>query len=120
MADASSGESMAAEGIANRGPVVLGVTVAMITTATIFVLLRLISRAFIVRKLALDDCFMMLAWLFAFGLSFSTAYGTAFGLGLHEENVPAEWDPPLKKSAYAFSVLYVRAHDHRSEARNSC
>jgi hypothetical protein len=35
-------------------------------------------------------------------------YGTQVGLGMHEYDIPPEWQPALKKAEYAFSVLYVR------------
>ena len=43
----------------------------------------------------------------AFGTSFAICYGTSVGLGRHEVDVPAQWDAALRKSEYAFSVLYV-------------
>jgi len=45
--------------------------------------------------------------LIAFGFSFSICWGTSVGLGRHEGAVKPEWRSPLKKSEYAFSVLYV-------------
>ena len=44
----------------------------------------------------------------AFGFSLSICYGTSLGLGRHQEDVKLDWEHPLKKSEYAFSVLYVR------------
>ncbi|KAJ9642430.1 hypothetical protein H2199_004811 [Coniosporium tulheliwenetii] len=90
----------------SRGPVVFAVTTAMIVLASIFVFLRVVSRAGIVRRFKLDDYFMVLAWLLAFGISFSVCYGVSVGLGRHESDIPPEWDPPLKRAEYAFSVLY--------------
>ncbi|KAK4549828.1 hypothetical protein LTR36_005129 [Oleoguttula mirabilis] len=92
-----------------RGEAVLGVTVIMVVLSSIFVSLRMISRAAIVKKLSLDDYFMMLAWAIAFGLSFSICYGTAWGLGRHETDVPAGWQSTLRKADYAFTVLYQPA-----------
>lgn len=111
---------------ATRGPVVLVVTAVMIILSTLFVLLRLISRFGIVRRVAWDDYFMIIAWVcdfssfqsnrsapnfvlqfLAFGLSFSICYGTHVGLGMHEVDIPENWNAALKKSEYAFSVLYV-------------
>jgi hypothetical protein len=51
------------DGIPTRGPAVLVVTAIMIILSTIFVFLRMISRTFIVRKVSLDDYFMILAWV---------------------------------------------------------
>ncbi|KAF2184446.1 MFS monosaccharide transporter-like protein [Zopfia rhizophila CBS 207.26] len=92
--------------IATRGPVVLPVTAAFLVCCTIFVMFRLISRFGIVKKPGWDDYTMILAWLLAFGTSFSVCYGTSVGLGRHEMDVPPEWDSALKKSEYMFSVLY--------------
>jgi hypothetical protein len=47
----------------SRGPAVLIVTVIMMVLATIFVLLRMVSRIGIVKKVTLDDYFMILAWV---------------------------------------------------------
>ncbi len=44
----------------------------------------------------------------AFGFSFSICYGTSVGLGRHQADIKPQWEHLLKKSEYAFSVLYVR------------
>lgn len=46
-----------------RSEAVFGVTVAFFTCATLFVSLRIVSRACIVRKVTLDDYFMLFAWV---------------------------------------------------------
>jgi hypothetical protein len=46
-----------------RGPAVLIVTVIMMVLATTFVVLRMVSRIGIVKRVTLDDYFMMLAWV---------------------------------------------------------
>jgi hypothetical protein len=92
---------------ASRGPVVLAVTAATLACCTVFTLARLTSRFAIVKKPMWDDYFIILAWLLAFGTSFSICYGTGFGLGRHEVDVPANSVSSMKKAAYAFSVLYV-------------
>ncbi|TLD18831.1 MFS general substrate transporter [Venturia nashicola] len=96
----------------SRGPAVLIVTVIMMALATIFVLLRMVSRIGIVKRVTLDDYFMMVAWVIAFGLSFAICYGTRYGLGRHQIDIPEDWNSPLKKSEYVFSVLYVRNWDY--------
>ncbi|KAF2490913.1 MFS general substrate transporter [Lophium mytilinum] len=102
MANETSGDHH----VVSRGPVVLGVTTATIVCATVFVVLRLISRIGIVRRVGWDDHFIILAWVLAFGTSFSICYGTSVGLGRHEVDVPADWDPILTRMEYVFSVLY--------------
>ena len=52
-----------AEHTQNRGPPVLAVTTTFLVLSTIFVALRLVSRAGVVRKLSRDDYFIILAWV---------------------------------------------------------
>lgn len=47
----------------NRGPVVLAVTTVFLVVSSVFVLLRIISRAGVVRKVSWDDYFILLAWV---------------------------------------------------------
>lgn len=96
------------DGFSTRGPVVLGVSAATLAICSLFVGLRLISRFAVVRKPGWDDYTMILAWLLAFGASFSICYGTSKGLGRRQEDIPTDWLRPMKQSSYAFSVLYVR------------
>ncbi|KAF2772862.1 MFS general substrate transporter [Teratosphaeria nubilosa] len=92
-----------------RSAAVLVVTIVMITTSTLFVFFRILSRALIVKRLAIDDYLMLLAWLMACGVAGAICFGTAWGLGRHEENVPLDWQPTLRKANYAFTVLYQPA-----------
>ncbi|MCJ1468038.1 hypothetical protein MMC07_006664 [Pseudocyphellaria aurata] len=90
----------------NRGPVVLAVTTALLVASTTFVALRLVSRIGVVKNVSIDDYFIVLAWLIAFGFSFAICYGTSVGLGRHDRDVKLEWQRSLKQCEYAFSVLY--------------
>ncbi|CAO1601017.1 hypothetical protein XANCAGTX0491_004685 [Xanthoria calcicola] len=90
----------------NRGHEVLAVTVALFVAATFAVILRFISRIGIVKRISADDYAMIVAWLIAFGFSFSICYGTSVGLGRHEANVGEDHHAPLRQSQYAFLVLY--------------
>ena len=47
----------------NRGPAVLAVTITLLAISTAFVVLRLISRIGVVRKVSIDDYFIILAWV---------------------------------------------------------
>ena len=47
----------------NRGPPVLTVTIIMTCLSTIFVVLRLVSRAGIVKRVSNDDYSIMVAWV---------------------------------------------------------
>lgn len=98
--DSSSGD------FPNRGPSVFAVTTATLTLGTIFVAARLYTRARIVRNLSWDDYFMILAWLLAFGLSFTIDLATHKGLGRHDVNIqPEDWNS-LRRCEYVFSILY--------------
>ena len=50
-------------GSESRSSAVFAVTVAMITCSTVFVFARLASRAGIVKKVLLDDYFILVAWV---------------------------------------------------------
>lgn len=89
-----------------RGPIVLGVSAATLTLCSIFVALRLISRFAVVRKPGWDDYTMILAWILAFGASFSIIFGATRGLGRKQQDIPEEWQGTMKTTAYVFSVLY--------------
>ncbi|KAF2100371.1 MFS general substrate transporter [Rhizodiscina lignyota] len=93
-------------GTESRQTTALVIAAVFLACSTVFVTLRLISRTLVVRKLQPDDWFIIAAWVVSFGLSFSICYGASVGLGRHEIDVPADWEAPLKKSEYAFSVLY--------------
>jgi hypothetical protein len=49
--------------VQDRGPVVLGVSVAMIVVSSVFVALRFVSRVGIVRRVGWDDYTILLAWV---------------------------------------------------------
>lgn len=95
------------EPIESRQTITLVITAVFLAASTVFVTLRFISRIGIVKRLQLDDYFIIAAWIVSFGLSFAVCYGTSVGLGRHEVDVPPAWNAPLKKAEYAFSVLYV-------------
>ncbi|THW00783.1 MFS general substrate transporter [Aureobasidium pullulans] len=104
--DQNQGMTISGGGYDSRSSAVFAVTVAMITCSTVFVFARMVSRAGVVKKVLLDDYFMLVAWLLAFGLSFSICFGTFVGLGRHEDDVLSSWQGSLRRSQYAFSVLY--------------
>src|SRR5690242_5371876 len=90
----------------SRGPAVRATSAATLVLCSVFVILRLMSRIFVVKKPGWDDYTMFAAWLLAFGASFSIIFGTTRGLGRHQDDIPVDWLEPMQQSAYAFSVLY--------------
>ncbi|CAD6503184.1 BgTH12-02852 [Blumeria graminis f. sp. triticale] len=90
----------------SRGQSVVIVTLTTIVLTTIFVFARLVSRLGILRTRTADDWFIILAWALALGLSISVIYGNSEELGQHEAHEPTEWLPLLRRSEYAFTILY--------------
>lgn len=91
----------------DRGPAVLAVTTATLTLCSLFVTARLICRIGIVHRVSWDDYFIILAWLLAFGLSFTIDFGARKGLGRHDSNIIPEDQGSLRRCEYVFSILYV-------------
>ena len=92
--------------VQSRAPATLSVTIATLVACTIFVFFRFLTRAWIVRKIQIDDWFILAAWLVAVGFSVSICIGTAYGLGLHSADIRPGSEVSLRKAEYAFSVLY--------------
>jgi hypothetical protein len=84
--------------IESRQSATLVVTVIFLVISSVFVALRFVSRVGIVKRVQLDDYFMLAAWIVSLGLSISICYGTTVGLGRHQVDVPPEWDSALKKT----------------------
>jgi hypothetical protein len=65
MSDSTQDQGMTINGggFESRSSAVFAVTVAMITCSTVFVAARMVSRAGIVKKVLLDDYFMLVAWV---------------------------------------------------------
>lgn len=95
------------ESFPDRGPTVFAVTTATLTLSSLFVFSRLVCRIGIVRRVALDDYFIALAWLLAFGLSLTINLGARRGLGRHDADIPSEYFPTLRRCEYVFSIIYV-------------
>lgn len=92
-----------------RSAAVFATTLTFLVLSSVFVFLRMISRVTIVKRIAIDDYLMVLAWAITFGLSFCICYGCTWGLGRHESHVPSPWQGPLREADYAFAVLYQPA-----------
>jgi uncharacterized membrane protein (DUF485 family) len=65
----------------DRGPTVFIVTLVITIVATVFIVLRLISKWFVSRKANADDYVVLVGWVFAVGLSVSIMIGTRVGVG---------------------------------------
>lgn len=92
--------------VQSRAPATLTVTIVTLVACTIFVFFRFLTRTWIVRKIHIDDWFILAAWVVAVGFSVSICIGTAYGLGLHPVDIQPGSEVSLRKAEYAFSVLY--------------
>jgi hypothetical protein len=63
----------------SRGPTVFAVTLVLVSLATVFIVLRLISKWGVTRKATSDDFVVIISWLFAIGLSVSIMIGHRSG-----------------------------------------
>jgi len=93
----------------------LGLVVAVSVTfviGTLFLVLRLISRAYIMRWVWWDDYLLASAWLMATSLSALTIYATSLGLGQHTTSIAQPNVLPLMKVLYAFNIISVRPCKH--------
>lgn len=91
-----------------RAAPVLAVSVALIVLASIFVFFRMVSRGAIVKKIALDDYFMMIAWCIAFGLTMSVIWGTRYGLGRHQQISLQNGDQRSKSAITSSACCTIR------------
>jgi hypothetical protein len=91
----------------NRGPLVFAVTTATLVLATAFVFARMACRTLIVKRVNRDDWLMVIAWVFALGLSITIDVGARNGLGRHDKDIAAEHWNVLRRCEYVFTVLYV-------------
>src|ERR1700722_18994830 len=92
--------------VQRRAPVTLTVTIVTLVACTIFVFFRFLTRTWIVKKIQIDDWFILAAWIVAVSFSVSICIGTAYGLGLHSADIQPGSEVSLRKAEYAFSVLY--------------
>jgi len=82
------------------------VTIVMIVIATLFVAGRFFTRIYLVRSIKQDDWWILAAWIVAVGFSVSICTAVHFGLGRHKVDIPDSSFSSLRKSEYAFSILY--------------
>jgi hypothetical protein len=81
--------AMGEQTLEDRGPTVFVVTLILIILATVFVILRLISKWGVTRKANADDYCTIVAWLFALGSAVSIMIGTTVGLGAPDSRKPS-------------------------------
>ncbi|KAF8474051.1 hypothetical protein BDZ91DRAFT_691215 [Kalaharituber pfeilii] len=75
------------------------------------VILRMFSRGYIIRSFGVDDYFIFLGALCAFGVGITGIEGTKYGLGLHNDEIHGSETKLVSffKVIYAASLLYTAA-----------
>ena len=89
----------------NYLPLIVTVTAVTFGVATIFVILRLISRIKIARNVAADDWLIIVSWTLALGLNIVAWVAVKDGFGA-SRSVSAHVEQ-LTGDLFAFSILYV-------------
>ncbi|KAI8937961.1 hypothetical protein NX059_005643 [Plenodomus lindquistii] len=91
--------------IANRGPELLGVNIAFITTAVLACSLRIFVRIRMVRAWGLDDWLMVSAMMFYIGYTTSSTIGIHYGTGRHHRDL-SEHGIRTAKHCWYFCYLF--------------
>ncbi|KAF8849659.1 hypothetical protein BDZ45DRAFT_604026 [Acephala macrosclerotiorum] len=90
----------------SRSGTIVAVAITVVALSFFAVLLRLVSRLALLRRAALDDLFIVVAWLIALAMSIVMCLGTHYGLGKHDQYIRLDWRGTLNRLQYVFSVLY--------------
>lgn len=92
--------------VASRGPVTSAVSLAFLIVSTVFVAARFFTRTVLVRSIKQDDWWILAAWVLSAGFTSAICVGVSNGLGKHMVDIPVDMRDILRRSEYAFSVLY--------------
>ncbi|WWD05129.1 hypothetical protein V865_003201 [Kwoniella europaea PYCC6329] len=90
----------------DRSEAIFVVGIVMTTLATLFVMLRILSKTWVVKKVMWDDYITVLAWLFFLALSVATIIASRNGLGKVGVDIEPRWVGILRKCIYTFVVFY--------------
>ncbi|KAF1947356.1 hypothetical protein EJ02DRAFT_140905 [Clathrospora elynae] len=91
-------------GIPNRGPELLAVNIAFVSTAVMACALRCFVRLKMVKAFGLDDYLMVLATLFFVGYTTSSCIGVHYGTGRHRIDLAPE---NYEKGRHAWFFCYL-------------
>ncbi|BEJ14309.1 hypothetical protein CspHIS471_0400760 [Cutaneotrichosporon sp. HIS471] len=92
--------------LADRSGSVLVVSAIFLGIATLFTVLRCISKFGIRKRVDTDDLVTILAWLFTVALCISIIFGATVGVGKPDALILEEWKGPLKKAVYVYPMFY--------------
>ncbi|EUC27626.1 hypothetical protein COCCADRAFT_111214 [Bipolaris zeicola 26-R-13] len=92
--------------VPNRGPELLAVNIAFVTTAVLACLLRCFVRVRMVKAFGLDDWLMVVATLFFVAYTTSSCIGISHGTGRHHHDLPIEGVQNAKHAWYFCYLFY--------------
>ncbi|USP82283.1 hypothetical protein yc1106_09557 [Curvularia clavata] len=92
--------------VPNRGPELLAVNIAFVTTAVSACLLRCYVRLRMVKAFGLDDWLMVIATLFFIAYTTSSCIGIKYGTGHHHRDLPIEGVQNAKHAWYFCYLFY--------------
>jgi predicted Co/Zn/Cd cation transporter (cation efflux family) len=85
----------------------IAVTIITLAISTLFLILRVVSRALIARRIAADDWLIAFAWLLSTGISALLLYAAAIGFGKHVNLISATDNRQILRCIYVFGIIYV-------------
>ncbi|EMD89543.1 hypothetical protein COCC4DRAFT_124963 [Bipolaris maydis ATCC 48331] len=92
--------------VPDRGPELLAVNIAFVTTAVLACLLRCFVRVRMVKAFGLDDWLMVVATLFFIAYTTSSCIGISHGTGRHHYDLPIEGVQDAKHAWYFCYLFY--------------
>jgi len=91
----------------SRVPAIVISTTVLLALASIFVLARIYSRAWLLRRWEMEDYLVVFSWLLAIALTIMNCVQTAYGLGHHQNDIPLPAFAVTQKLAYINLLLYT-------------
>ncbi|KAL5603912.1 hypothetical protein FOVSG1_006662 [Fusarium oxysporum f. sp. vasinfectum] len=82
---------------------------ATFLVASIFAAGRVIGRFGIVKRHGWDDYTFIVAWILAFGLSFTVDFGTSKGFGLYADDTSRHAGTALLRTQYTAIIMFIPA-----------
>ncbi|KAJ0164648.1 hypothetical protein CTA2_527 [Colletotrichum tanaceti] len=92
-----------------RGPLMVGVTIFVLSIAFLAVSLRIYVRGFLIRQIGMDDWAAIVAFLLVFGCGFAVAWNVNNGLGRHVYFLTPEEINNYMRTFYVTIVFYNTA-----------
>ncbi|RPA83338.1 hypothetical protein BJ508DRAFT_71098 [Ascobolus immersus RN42] len=89
-----------------RASLLRGLVIGLDAVAWFFVVIRLISRRWVLGKLNLEDWLIVVGAVFATGMVVAMSQATRYGVGYHYYDTPLEWYLPQQRSMFSVGMLY--------------